>query len=277
MNKNRILIVRGANGALVASTETIAYGQPVYDKTKNYLVIGDTGSKRYNQSKPVTVREIVGYFDDNNGISTGTAKPYSIKPNGDKLAITSYGEIYITSAGAKTVSITKNNVKLDAAVSINKELKVSTITSSSKVEVRPETIFNKAVNFKDNAIFTDGTGVKGKFVVYKSFLNEASLTVTDGKIAVDTGEITTVNSTTVNATTFKTGANSFTATGLTTNKVTAGSNVLDDTKLSVNTVEATTSVTAPAISIKGEGSFGSITAGSGKVNGTLTVTNLVIN
>lgn len=64
MNKTRLLIRRGENSALVDNEEMIAYGQPVYNATKNYLSVGEKTQKKYKALKPLSAMRLYGYFDD---------------------------------------------------------------------------------------------------------------------------------------------------------------------------------------------------------------------
>lgn len=71
-NRKKIRFRRGEEASLVSSsnTEKIAYGQPIYNATKNYLTIGDsTGNKTYKNLKPLDVRRVRGYFDDDGTMS----------------------------------------------------------------------------------------------------------------------------------------------------------------------------------------------------------------
>lgn len=66
-NRKKIRFRRGDETNLVSplNTEKIAYGQPIYNATKNYLSIGDsTGDKLYKNLRPLDVRRVKGYFDD---------------------------------------------------------------------------------------------------------------------------------------------------------------------------------------------------------------------
>lgn len=63
-------------------------GQPFYNMQKNYLTIGDkaNGGKKAN-AEPITVRKLIGYFNDNNGVTNSIdesidkdAYKYSIYP-----------------------------------------------------------------------------------------------------------------------------------------------------------------------------------------------------
>ena len=77
---NGIKILRGNSGSL-SGKGNLLEGQPLYIKDKNYLTVGGgTNGARINQS-PITVRELIGYADDNNGITGSINNSYSISPN----------------------------------------------------------------------------------------------------------------------------------------------------------------------------------------------------
>ncbi len=80
-NRKKIRFRRGEEASLVSplNTEKIAYGQPIYNATKNYLTIGDfAGDKLYKYLPPLDVRRVKGYFDDENEMSgvTSESKQY---------------------------------------------------------------------------------------------------------------------------------------------------------------------------------------------------------
>jgi len=71
-NRKRIRFRRGEEAALTnaLNTETVAYGQPIYDVTKNYLFVGDSaGNKLLKNLRPLDVRRVKGYFNDASSMS----------------------------------------------------------------------------------------------------------------------------------------------------------------------------------------------------------------
>lgn len=101
-------------------------GQPFYNAQKNYLTIGHENNGTVDQ-KPITVREMVGYFDDNNNdnkITSNMSNGYSISPSttGNKINVTSSGGMNVTN------SVSISNSEYESAVKLeyddeNKELK----------------------------------------------------------------------------------------------------------------------------------------------------------
>ena len=82
-NNKSIQILRGTNANIVASDETLLPGQPLYNLTKGYLTIGGGGANGDENSpltsKPIGVRELVGYLGDYNGITDSTQEVASIR------------------------------------------------------------------------------------------------------------------------------------------------------------------------------------------------------
>lgn len=117
MNNKAIQILRAPNGipnSITNDNENIKLlpGQPFYNEQKNYLTIGRTNEPGAPNSKitdmPITVRELNGWFDDNEGIKTKNDNDndyYYIKPTNNKLEIKSPSDINID---ANTSTFTGN-------------------------------------------------------------------------------------------------------------------------------------------------------------------------
>ena len=189
MNNNRILIVRGNTGALLAVTDDVVYGQPVYANDKNYLTVGQKKSGKvafkYKSLAPITVREVKGWFDDNKGITNKTTMPYKVAPTDTELLIESSKDILakvdathylklnkdqnVISGSTKVEELIVKNVKGLSTDDINVGL-----TSDTKVlNINRVTKQNKDVKFASDA------AVKSKFVVYGKNGTTNSFTVED--------------------------------------------------------------------------------------------------
>ena len=69
-----IRMLRGTSDKVAESTGKLEAGQPLYITDKNYLTVGD-GTKNV-KAKPITVREVQGWWADNDNISAkGNADP----------------------------------------------------------------------------------------------------------------------------------------------------------------------------------------------------------
>jgi len=86
MNK-RIRFLRGTSDNIAKeTTKTLAPGQPLYNIDKNYLTIGSLD--RYGQEQPlsqfpITVRELHGFYADNDSITKSSSGQYRIGPTVD--------------------------------------------------------------------------------------------------------------------------------------------------------------------------------------------------
>jgi hypothetical protein len=71
-NRKRIQLARGLNDKIQATDEIQVYGQPVYNKDKHYLTIGDGTAT--NKAVPIRVRTLQGWYGDVENINGGTAE-----------------------------------------------------------------------------------------------------------------------------------------------------------------------------------------------------------
>ena len=137
---NSIKILRGNSSTvqnLANNGTTLLDGQLLYIKDKNYLSVGTTsagGSLSPINTSPITVRELRGYPEDVNGITSNTDRPYYINYVDDGLNIhsplnvdiTAPGEISSTTSGTLSFqgmtwneNVSNKQVTAQAAYSIN--------------------------------------------------------------------------------------------------------------------------------------------------------------
>ena len=103
-NNKSIQILRGARGKIAGKTDSLLDGQLLYNKTDNYLTVGN-GDNAKISDKPVSCREVHGYFSDDSAISANNlpAYNYEIKPKeGNKLLISCTGNIELAPTGTLT-------------------------------------------------------------------------------------------------------------------------------------------------------------------------------
>lgn len=83
-NNKAIQILRINSDGIINSKKDIELldGQPFYNKQKNYLTVGHKTDGTVNQ-EPITVRKLVGYFDDKDAVGNGVSQRYSIEPDDD--------------------------------------------------------------------------------------------------------------------------------------------------------------------------------------------------
>ena len=107
-NNNSIQVLRGTNANIVSSEEGLLPGQPLYNIDKNYLTIGSgtTGiDKAPLTSKPIAVRELVGYVGDQNGtITDGVVEAASIRVQDMNGNVATSSILNISSSGYLTMS-----------------------------------------------------------------------------------------------------------------------------------------------------------------------------
>lgn len=102
---NSIKILRGSSSTiqnLANNGTTLLDGQLLYIKDKNYLSVGTTGAEGSLSpinTSPITVRELRGYSEDANGITSNTDLPYYINYADDGLNIHSPSNVDITAPG----------------------------------------------------------------------------------------------------------------------------------------------------------------------------------
>lgn len=110
MNK-RIRFLRGASDNIAKeTTKTLAPGQPLYNIDKNYLTIGSLD--RYGQEQPlsqlpITVRELHGFYADNDSITKSSSGQYRIGPTVDghlEIKAENYISCYICDGAGHSVS-----------------------------------------------------------------------------------------------------------------------------------------------------------------------------
>lgn len=173
MNNNRIFIVRGDAGKLIAHTIEVPYGQPVFVNDKNYLAVGKKeGNKKsfkFEDISPIVVRQLIGYFDDNTKMTDKKTMPYSIKPTSNELEVSSCKDILIKVDAEKYIRLNKDAHKVIGKtyledlfaknISGDNDI-VITENGNKNIVVNRIPVFNKAI--KVNA------GVRSKFQVFGS-------------------------------------------------------------------------------------------------------------
>lgn len=126
---NRIRIARGTTANIATTDETLATGQPFYISDKNYLIVGKADIP-IQGIKPITVRELAGWYDDNSNITPYKAKDYYIRPGENtNLEINAFKQLDLqinqdtfitlwepTELGTKDIVI-KKSIDVDAEMS----------------------------------------------------------------------------------------------------------------------------------------------------------------
>lgn len=135
MANAKIKLLRGNTNNL-NSTTNLDPGQPLFVMDKNYLIIGDKSNKKLN-GKPITVREVKGYYEDSNGITTSKASEYSFGPSSDNTSTVIKGSgslnICVNSESNKVISLSQDNITLNKAVTTS-----SSFTSNGVINSRSD-------------------------------------------------------------------------------------------------------------------------------------------
>lgn len=200
MNRNRIAIARGNSENLVKSKEKLASGQPVYNYDKRYLTVGQNkatepnNEKTYPNSKVITVRDLIGWFADNDKITATAddADKYYVIPTETGLSVFSSKTLDLeAAAGIKVNSDTNinDNKKLTA-----KNLVTNIIDSDADkiiIKENGEKTFeiNRFTNINKNIKFADNTGVIGKFQVVSAKDSNKNLMYNEDGLLKNTGNL----------------------------------------------------------------------------------------
>lgn len=109
-NNGRIRLLRTTTDKLVTSSEQLVPGQPLYISDKNYLTIGSV-DKLSLASEPITVRKVVGYYDDTNSITTGRTNLYEFSGNvTDGVVIRTPDKLNINVGSDKYLSVSNSDL-----------------------------------------------------------------------------------------------------------------------------------------------------------------------
>lgn len=128
MNNKAIQILRTSTAGITNNIKDVSIldGQPLYNEQKNYLTVGKGGTATA-KDKPITVRELVGYFDDtDNNITSNTTKLYYIKPNSPQNEL----QIYNTCGDININATTDINLNTgsDSKIKLNDDTDIAGIT-----------------------------------------------------------------------------------------------------------------------------------------------------
>lgn len=124
---NRIRIARGETKNIATTDETLATGQPFYISDKNYLIVGKADTP-IQSIKPITVRELAGWYDDDSNITPGIEEGYYIRPGGHtNLEINAYNRLDLQISQEPFITLLESP-----------ELGVKNITISKPVNVAAE-------------------------------------------------------------------------------------------------------------------------------------------
>lgn len=178
MNNEAIQILRTDNNGLTTSKqeELLLPGQPLYNSQKNYLTIGHIEGSQVTplaKNKPITVRELIGYFDDNSGITATMNNKYHIKPSNNKLEIRNLSNsdnsgIDITTS--RTLTLNSHNIEVSSdLLQISTRSNTPNITITSKDQSTPTVVISSSDHNQDIVALKigDDTPSEGKTSNFK--------------------------------------------------------------------------------------------------------------
>ena len=172
-NRKRIQLARGLNDRIQATDEIQVYGQPVYNKDKHYLTIGD--GTETNKAVPIRVRTLQGWYSDVENINGGTAgDTFSLSTISNKTKADQY---IFTADGSKTY------------ISTGKPLYFYKPSATSYSQNTLMVLTNNATGTKyddDKSLGSDELTKEAKFG-----LDISTNTLIRGKLKLNTNKITT--------------------------------------------------------------------------------------
>lgn len=156
-NNESIQILRGSRAKVVDNLSNLIPGQPLFDKTDNYLLIGqDNGSKN---KQPITTNRIKGYYGDISGISgSRDSYPYSLDA---------------TSDGTSNYKLTLNSNSGELEIKSGKGININTFDSDNN-STNYGTVFNSIILHGDASTGIDingNTTIKGDIIKFQNSNN----------------------------------------------------------------------------------------------------------
>ena len=240
MNK-KIRILRGTNEKIVNTPgKTLAAGQPLYNIDKNYLTIGTlkNGNEQPLSQLPITVRQIEGYYSDNDQIKNEDDGYYSVGPSqtGTLLLNAENSIEFMVRSGATggamvgggsvgtPLTITPHSLNVNGVVSVG----------DSSMGYEDGKWWHSAVNISNGAIrsilYTDEGDNRNSGLALNDFGGDIYLSDNTSNIII-TGNISDgPNSTTVENIVTKTGSQTISGTKTFTQAVTAPQFKSDNTE-----------------------------------------------
>lgn len=106
-NRKALQILRGSNSSIVnRKDEELLDGQLLYNKTKNYITVGNNKSKF--DAQPIRVRELGGYSTDDGTITNNPRDEFYIRHSGGALHIFS-GDGIVFDEGTPSISLNSSS------------------------------------------------------------------------------------------------------------------------------------------------------------------------
>lgn len=151
--KGQIKLARGSHEKIINLTDESVYGEPLFDKDRNYIYVGD-GKTDWSSLPPVTTNKLEGYWADKNN--------YKIDADEDGIFIRSYNNVVNLkkSDGSNLLELNNSSAVINATALIG----IDTIGTNSTTINIPGTLQTGKIagtNNKLNITATDGITVSG--------------------------------------------------------------------------------------------------------------------
>lgn len=236
-NLHRLRIRAGSSNALVSKETALAVSQPEYNETRRYLSIrSKEDSAEYSKIKPITVRDMIGYYAENDELQADVEDidryfvgGVVLTDNSKVLLISNEDSIPIrleNSAGSFVLS-TEGNIVASASkiLYVDNISKVSTAANSLLTMMSP-TVFNSTLRVLGSANFVDKVVLEANADIGTTIANILTVNSTSNfKSPVTIAGTTTINNTlTVNElSTFNKGI--LVSNGITTDELNSTGNI----------------------------------------------------
>lgn len=132
-NNGRIRLLRTTTDKLVTSSQQLVPGQPLYISDKNYLTVG-SANRLSLASEPITVRKVVGYYDDANSITASKTNLYEFSGNvTDGVVIRTPDKLNINVGSDKYLSVSNSDLLIGntSGIKYNLGLNRNTLVSGN--------------------------------------------------------------------------------------------------------------------------------------------------
>lgn len=165
-NNNRIRLLRGTSSQIASSNKVLSYGQPLYNDDKNYITVGNSTGTKQVKAQPITVREVIGYYEDSTTISNSTSNQY-------KLSGDATNKTYINTPDAFNINVNNvNKVSIDGSAMTIKE---NVVVDSAHKITTPDIETSKLNGVATFDIFeNDGTSITStvKNAIYATYASQ---------------------------------------------------------------------------------------------------------
>lgn len=149
-NNKSIQILRGSHSSISRSTDSLLYGQLLYDKTTNQLMCGNGESTQIRNTSVITTDHVVEYN------SSGTTPLWELKNTGNDSNVV----VSLKTKDNTEISLSSDEISCNKVVNLSNDgftVGNNSITSSS---ITLNSSITSPLNLTQNINFNDGKGFK---------------------------------------------------------------------------------------------------------------------